>query len=271
MCSVLVFGTFVPFALFSVCFVRFFTYVSVLRTVLKVFSMIVWYVSVSSTVLNVLCTIFCYVSVFCTVLNVLCWIVCLVSSSRTVFHVFCWIVCHVSALRAFLYVFCIIVWYVSTSRIILNVYGKIFLPTLVFCAPFWKWSVWLFGRLVLCALFWMCCVRFFVTLVSCALFWMCCAGLFVLFVLRELFCMCFLYYLLRSSSVHCLLLLCPAELNESNLYNTIRFSQTRRFFSTTGAHGMRAHNSNKTADHHVRHSNCEFNCVFVTRVSHTVW
>ena len=24
--------------------------------------------------------------------------------------------------------------------------------------------------------------------------------------------------------------------------------------STTGAHGMRAHNSNKTADHHVRHS-----------------
>ena len=145
-----------------------------------------------------------------------------------------------------------------------------FLPTLVFCAPFWKCSVWLFGRLVLCALFWMCCVRFFVTLVSCALFWMCCAGLFVLFVLRELFCMCFLYYLLRSSSVHCLLLLCPAELNESNLYNTIRFNQTRRFFSTTGAHGMRAHNSNKTADHHVRHSNCEFNCVFVTRVSHTV-
>ena len=25
-------------------------------------------------------------------------------------------------------------------------------------------------------------------------------------------------------------------------------------YSTTGAHGMRAHNSNKTADHHVRHS-----------------
>ena len=24
--------------------------------------------------------------------------------------------------------------------------------------------------------------------------------------------------------------------------------------STTGAHGMRAHNSNKTADHHVQHS-----------------
>ena len=24
--------------------------------------------------------------------------------------------------------------------------------------------------------------------------------------------------------------------------------------STTGAHGMRAHNSDKTADHHVRHS-----------------
>ena len=24
--------------------------------------------------------------------------------------------------------------------------------------------------------------------------------------------------------------------------------------STTGAHGMRAHNSNKAADHHVRHS-----------------
>ena len=24
--------------------------------------------------------------------------------------------------------------------------------------------------------------------------------------------------------------------------------------STTGAHSMRAHNSNKTADHHVRHS-----------------
>ena len=26
--------------------------------------------------------------------------------------------------------------------------------------------------------------------------------------------------------------------------------------STTGAHGMRAHNSNKTADHHVRHNTC---------------
>ena len=130
----------------------------------------------------------------------------------------------------------------------------------MFCAPFWKCSVWLFGRLVLCALFWMCCVRFFVTLVSCALFWMCCAGLFVLSVLRELFCMCFLYDLLRSSFVHCLLLLCPAELNESNLYNTIRFNQTWRFFSRTGAHGMRAHNSNKTADHHVRHSNCVLPC-----------
>ena len=50
---------------------RFFTYVSVLRTVLKVFCLIVWKVSALRTVLNALCTIFCYAGVLRTVLNVL--------------------------------------------------------------------------------------------------------------------------------------------------------------------------------------------------------
>jgi len=33
-------------------------------------------------------------------------------------------------------------------------------------------------------------------------------------------------------------------------------------YSTTGAHGMRAHNSNKTADYHVRHSIAHRNRIF---------
>ena len=70
------------------CTVRFFTYVSVLRTVLKVFCLIVRQVSTLRIVLNVLCTIFCYVSVLRAVLKVLRWIVCFVSALRTVLYVF---------------------------------------------------------------------------------------------------------------------------------------------------------------------------------------
>ena len=64
-----------------------------LRTVLYIFSLIVWYVSASRTVLNVFWKASTYVNVLRTILNV----------------------------------FCLIVWYVCCLRTVLNVFSKIFL------------------------------------------------------------------------------------------------------------------------------------------------
>ena len=131
-----------PFWMSSVWF-KICSYVSVLRTILNVFCMIVWYSSALRSVWDVLCRICGYVTVL-----------------RTVLYVFCLIILCVSSLCTF--------WMCSVR----------FVVTLVYCALFWMCSVWLFGMLVPCALFWKCSVGFFVRIVSCALFWICCVWFF---------------------------------------------------------------------------------------------
>ena len=67
--------------------------VSVLHTVLYVFSFIVWYVRSLRTFLNSFCKICSHVSALCTVLNMFCMIFWYVSASRTVLKVFCRMFC----------------------------------------------------------------------------------------------------------------------------------------------------------------------------------
>ena len=169
MCSVWLYVTSVPCALFCICSVWFFWYVSGSRSVLNVFCLIVGYVSALRNVLYSFFLIF--VTLVFYALFWMCFVVlfCHVSASGTVFYVFHRLfvtfefgallpICDASVLRT--------VWYEFSWEFVTLISRALFCicfvdsMTLVPCAVFFMCSILLFGTLMPCALFWMCFVRF---------------------------------------------------------------------------------------------------------------